>query len=156
MLIYPFVKLPLDRRHWARRSKRQSSQKDSHIESGLHFGNMCLCSYRETYCTDPQVSREDKEKPQYMVRSVGNTDPEYKFRRLSSGGKEKKALVPRSTGKKGTVLVKSNLASSLTIPRACMSRRVQMCREANPRWQHRFITEVITAVATQAYLAGWV
>lgn len=31
-----------------------------------------------------------------------------------------------------------------------------MCKEANPRWQHRFITEVILAVATQGYLAGWV
>lgn len=53
MLIYLSVKLPLDTRRWARRSKRQSSQVDRHTESGPESGRMCLCSYRETCCTDP-------------------------------------------------------------------------------------------------------
>lgn len=53
MLIYLFVKLPLDTRHWAHRSKRQSTQVGRHIECGLRSGHTCLCSYRETSCTDP-------------------------------------------------------------------------------------------------------
>lgn len=53
MLIYPFVKLLLDRRHLAHHSKHQSSQTDRHIECGLHAGHTCLYSYREICCTGP-------------------------------------------------------------------------------------------------------
>lgn len=73
MIIYPFVKLPLDTRHWAHHSKHQPSQMDRHIESGLHSEHTCLYSYREPCCIDPQVPGEKKTTTWYMASTVGNT-----------------------------------------------------------------------------------
>lgn len=94
MLIYLSVKLPLGRRRWARRSRRRSSRVGTRTESAPGSAHTCLCSCRETCCTDPRVTAGGKKKP---TGNVGETA----LREQAQGAKKRSSviLVPCGTGK---------------------------------------------------------
>lgn len=114
ILLYLSVKLPPDTRRWARRSRRRSSLVGTQSEFGPESGHMCLCSYRETCCTNPPVSAEGKNT-QEIWQMQEKQHRENKVKIWRKGALQSWFPMALESASHRTALPKPKLATLLTV-----------------------------------------
>lgn len=131
MQIYLSVKLLSGMRCWAHRSRRPSSRVGTHTESGPESAHMSPCSYRETCCTDPWVTVEEKtHMKMWQMQKKQHSENKFKMQR-----KNRQYWFPMALERAGHF---PSISQVLYWQSLYMPRKVQVFTGINPRWQHHF------------------